>query len=384
MRRPFFRADQVGSLLRPPALAAARRQYQQGRIDLASLRALEDTAIADVVRRQEACGFAVVVDGEFRRENWWIDFVCRISGVEIRDGDAAQAFVAPTSNCGHDHDHGQDQGWNYVPRNVVTTGRISLAAPVTVPDYRHLQSVTRLTVKITLPSPTRLHFHGGRAAVSRQAYPDIEAFFADVVQVYRAEIAALETAGCRYIQIDDPLMTYFISDRMRAEVVAAGDDPQQRLERYVDLINDCISQRRPETAIGIHVCRGNSRSGWISEGGYQRIAETVLGGLKADHFLLEYDDERSGDFAPLDHVPAGVKVVLGLVTTKSGRLEPADDLIRRIREASRHVPLDDLAISPQCGFASTVEGNILSEDDQWRKLDRVVEVARSVWGGVQA
>lgn len=382
MRRPFFRADQVGSLLRPPALVAARQQYQQGRIDLATLRAHEDTAIADVVRRQQACGFEVIVDGEFRRENWWIDFVRRLSGVEIRDGDAAQAFVAPASNCGHDHD--QDQGWKYVPRNVVTTGRISLPDPVTVADFRHLQSVTRKTAKITLPSPTRLHFHGGRAAVSQQAYPDIEAFFADVVRVYRSEIAALEAAGCRYVQIDDPLMTYFISDRMRAEVVAAGDDPQQRLQRYVDLINDCISGRSAETAIGIHVCRGNSRSGWIAEGGYQRVAETVLGGLKVDHFLLEYDDERSGDFAPLNHVPAGVKVVLGLVTTKSGRLEPAADLIRRIHEASRHVPLDDLAISPQCGFASTVEGNLLTEDDQWRKLDRVVEVARSVWGGVQA
>ena len=262
----------------------------------------------------------------------------------------------------------------------MTTGRIAAPVPITAPDFSYLHSVTQRTAKVTLPSPTRLHFHGGRSAVSKDVYPDIEAFFADVVAVYRKEIAALEAAGCRYIQIDDPLMTYFISERMRAEVVAAGDDPQQRLQRYVDLTNACISERRADTAIGIHVCRGNSRSGWVAEGGYQRIAETVLGGLKVDHFLLEYDDERSGDFAPLACVPRGVKVVLGLVTTKFGRLEAVEDLMRRIDEAGRIVPLEDLAISPQCGFASTVEGNIISEQDQWRKLGRVVEVAQRVWG----
>ena len=383
MRKPFFRADQVGSLLRPSELIAAREQFQNGQSDQATLRQAEDVAIADVVKRQEACGFGVVVDGEYRRENWWIDFVQGLSGVEVQDGNPAQAFVA--SQTGHDdHDHDHDHGWKYVPKNVVTTGRLGVNAPITAPDFSYLQGVTGRTAKITLPSPTRLHFHGGRAAVSSTAYPDMEEFFADVVKVYRAEIAALEAAGCRYIQIDDPLMTYFISDRMRAEVVASGDDPQVRLQRYVDLTNACIADRRADTAIGIHVCRGNSRSGWISEGGYERIADTVLGGLKVDHFLLEYDDERSGDFAPLRHVPRGVKVVLGLVTTKFGRLENADDLVRRIDDAIRLVPLDDLGLSPQCGFASTVDGNIITHDDQWRKLERVVEVARRVWGDVQA
>lgn len=385
MRKPFFRADQVGSLLRPSELIAAREQFQNGQIDQATLRHAEDVAIADVVKRQEACGFGVVVDGEYRRENWWIDFVQGLSGVEVQDGNPAQAFVASqTGHDAHDHDHDHDHGWKYVPKNVVTTGRLGVNAPITAPDFNYLQGVTGRTAKITLPSPTRLHFHGGRAAVSSTAYPDMEEFFADVVKVYRAEIAALEAAGCRYIQIDDPLMTYFISDRMRAEVVVSGDDPQVRLQRYVDLTNACIADRRADTAIGIHVCRGNSRSGWISEGGYERIADTVLGGLKVDHFLLEYDDERSGDFAPLRHVPRGVKVVLGLVTTKFGRLENADDLVRRIDDASRLVPLDDLGLSPQCGFASTVDGNIITHDDQWRKLERVVEVARRVWGDVQA
>ncbi len=383
MSKPFYRADQVGSLLRPSELIAAREQFQHAQIDKAALRHAEDAAIAEVVKRQEACGFGVVVDGEYRRENWWIDFVQGLSGVEIQDGDPAQAFVAPNANQ-EDHDHDHDHGWKYVPKNVVTTGRLGANAPITAPDFSYLQGVTGRTAKITLPSPTRLHFHGGRAAVSSTAYPDIEEFFADVVKVYQAEIAALEAAGCRYIQIDDPLMTYFISDRMRAEVVASGDDPQARLQRYVDLTNACIAKRRPDTAIGIHVCRGNSRSGWISEGGYERIADTVLGGLQVDHFLLEYDDERSGDFAPLRHVPRGVKVVLGLVTTKFGRLENADDLVRRIDDASRLVPLEDLGLSPQCGFASTVDGNIITHDDQWRKLERVVEVACRVWGDVKA
>ena len=394
--KPFFRADQVGSLLRSPELIAARSQHQMGAISRAALRQVEDAAITDIVRRQEQCGFDVVVDGELRRENWWIDFVRGLSGVEIQDGSQAQAFVAPAADAaraaqdddrqrasghrqGHDHDHDHAAAWQYVPKNVVTSGRVSAKAPITAPDFTYLQSTTNRCAKVTLPSPTRLHFHGGRAAVSKAAYPDIEEFFADIVTVYRAEIAALEAAGCRYIQIDDPLMTYFISERMRAEVAAAGDDPDQRLQRYVDLTNDCIAARGPDTAIGIHVCRGNSKSGWIAEGGYERIAEAVLGGLKVDHFLLEYDDERSGDFAPLRHVPRGVKVVLGLVTTKFGKLEHSDDLLRRIDDASRLVPLEDLAISPQCGFASTVEGNIISMDDQWRKLERVVEVSKIAW-----
>ena len=380
MSKPFFRADQVGSLLRPAELIQARSDFDAKKINAQELHAAEDVAIANVVKRQEACGFQVVVDGEFRRENWWIDFVRGLSGVEIQEGQASQAFVAPKGNdCGHDHAH--DEGWKYVPKNVITTGKLGLSNSVSSSDFEYLQSQTSRIAKVTLPSPTRLHFHGGRDAVSSQAYPDIEDFFEDVVKIYRAEIAALESAGCRYIQIDDPLMTYFISDRMRAEVIASGDDPDVRMRRYVELTNACISERGPDTAIGIHVCRGNSRSGWIAEGGYQRIAQAVLGGIHVDHFLLEYDDERSGDFEPLKAVPQGVKVVLGLVTTKFGQLEKTEDLLRRINEASRYIPIENLAISPQCGFASTVDGNIITPDDQWRKLDRVVEVSRIVWGG---
>jgi 5-methyltetrahydropteroyltriglutamate--homocysteine methyltransferase len=384
----FFRADQVGSLLRPPELLQARADFESGRLPLAALRQAEDQAIAKTVKLQEECGFEVVVDGEFRRENWWIDFVRGLKGVEIQEGKVEQAFIAPqdqqgadagASSCGHDHGHDQDQGWKYVPKNVITTQPISLPQPITVNDYTYLQSVSAQTAKVTIPSPTRLHFHGGRASVSQVAYPDIEAFFDDVTQVYRQEIAALERAGCRYIQIDDPLMTYFISERMRQEVLQAGDDPEARLDQYIALTNACIAERSADTTIGIHVCRGNSKSGWIAEGGYERIAQKVFSDLHVDHFLLEYDDERSGDFEPLRFIPQDVRVVLGLVTTKFGRLEAKDDLKRRIDEASRWVDLERLAISPQCGFASTVEGNIITHDDQWRKLRLVCEVAKEVW-----
>jgi 5-methyltetrahydropteroyltriglutamate--homocysteine methyltransferase len=379
--KPFFRADQVGSLLRPQHLMEARAQFERGAISQESLRAIEDTAIAKIARQQEALGFQVVVDGEFRRENWWIDFARSLRGVDIHDGHS-KGFERTATDCGHDHgaDASEDHSWQYVPKNVFVKEPIALEGSLNARDFANLKAAVGVSAKITIPSPTRLHFHGGRAAVSSAAYPDIETFFADVVRVYQQEIADLEAAGCRYIQIDDPLLTYFISDRLRAEVTAAGENPDERLARYIQLTNDCIANRRSDTAIGIHVCRGNSRSGWISEGGYARIAEAVFGGLQCDHLLLEYDDERSGDFEPLRYIPKGQRVVLGLVTTKYGQLEQQDDLLRRIDAASRYVPIENLALSPQCGFASTVEGNIITEDDQWKKLALIVDTAKRVWG----
>ncbi len=367
-RKPFFRADQVGSLLRPGAVHEARCGFARGAIGAAALRAVEDAAIRTVVEHQERIGLPVVTDGEFRRENWYADFIGALRGVEIRAARANPAFK-------DDADHEV----TYVPKNVVTVAKLDHPEPVLVRDYAYLASVATRAAKITIPSPSRLHFHGGRSAVSTDAYPDIETFFADVVRVYRSEIAALEAAGCRYIQIDDPLFSYFISDRMRAEIVADGERPQARLLRYVQLINDCIAERRADTAIGIHICRGNARSAWLAEGGYERIAEPLFGGLRNDHFLLEYDDDRSGDFAPLRFIPPGKRVVLGLVTTKNGRLEDRATLVRRIEEATAYVPLDNLAISPQCGFASVVEGNIITDDDQWAKLQLIVDVSREVW-----
>ena len=368
--KPFFRADQVGSLLRPERLLRARAEYRKGTLDAAALRAVEDECIAEAVTLQEAIGLPAVTDGEFRRENWWLDFISRIGGVEIREGDAkTTAFVDKPE-------------WHYVPKNVITTRKLDHTEAICGKDFAYLRSVAKNLPKMTIPSPTRMHFHGGRRHVSPDAYPDIEQFFTDVARVYQEEIASLEALGCRYIQIDDPLLTYFISERLRQEVRDNGEEPEARLARYVRLVNDCVAKRRSDTAVGIHLCRGNSRSAWIAEGGYERIAEQAFGGLAVDHFLLEYDDERSGDFNPLSFVPRGKKVVLGLVTTKHGRLERADDLRRRIDAAAKFVPLEDLALSPQCGFASVVEGNIIGPDEQIKKLQLVVDTARSVWGRV--
>ena len=370
--KPFFRADQVGSLLRPIELLEAREMHRQHRLDAAGLRAAENAAIRDVVALQESLGLEAVTDGEFRRENWWIDFIERIPGVEIHEGDN-DGFT----NAG-------DVPWSYVPKDVRTVGRIVHEAPINVDDFATVRDATSRTAKITLPSPTRMHFHGGRRNVATDAYPDMEDFFADVAAFYRAEIAALEAAGCRYIQIDDPLLTYFLSDRLRASLERQGDDPDTLLDRYVDLFNDCVRDARDDTRIGVHLCRGNSRSSWISEGAYDRIADAVYPRLAADSFFLEYDDERSGGFAPLARIAPGKAVVLGLVTTKHGRLEDKDDLKRRVDEAAQYVPHEQLAISPQCGFASVVEGNVITLDDEKRKLALVVETATDIWGGVRA
>ncbi len=358
-----LRAETVGSLLRPDYLLSARDDFRNGRIVASALRAIEDKAIGDVVAMQEEIGFQALTDGEFRRENWWIDFVARIRGIEIAEGTAATAFDT-----------------SYIPKHVRTVARLRADDPIVAPDYRYLASLTHRIAKVTIPSPTRLHFHGGRAAVSRSVYPDIEEFFADVVRIYRNEIARLEAAGCRYIQVDDPLLTYFLSPKLRDEVVADGDDPDRRLAQYLRLLNLCMASRRAGTTIAIHLCRGNARSEWISEGTYEGIAELCFGMLDVDRYLLEFDDERSGSFAPLRFMPKDKTVVLGLITTKTPRLEDKGLVKQRLEQATRYVELDRLAISPQCGFASVVEGNKVSHADQRAKLDLVVQVAREIWG----
>jgi 5-methyltetrahydropteroyltriglutamate--homocysteine methyltransferase len=271
--RTNFRADTVGSLLRPPAVHAARADFQAGKINASALRDIEDAAIRDVVRMQEEVGLPVVTDGEFRRENW-LPTLLGMSGVAKAGLRICSAGRAP----------------KHVPKRVQTIGKVSAPQPIVLEDYRFLASLTPRAAKITIPSPTRLHFHGGRSAVSETGYPDIEEFFADVATIYRNEIAALEHAGCRYIQIDDPLMSYFLSPALRQEIVDEGDDPDRRLARYVRLVNDCIRGRGPETTIGIHICRGNARSSWIAQGAYDGIAEACFAGLDADRFLLEFDD----------------------------------------------------------------------------------------------
>jgi 5-methyltetrahydropteroyltriglutamate--homocysteine methyltransferase len=369
--RTNFRADTVGSLLRPPAVHAARADFQAGEIKASALRDIEDAAIRDVVRMQEAVGLPVVTDGEFRRENWYADFIGKLSGVVIAAG-AGEGFAQQAGQPKH------------VPKRVQTTGKVSASQPIVLEDYRFLASLTPRAAKITIPSPTRLHFHGGRSAVSEAAYPDIEEFFADVATIYRNEIAALEQAGCRYIQIDDPLMSYFLSPALRQEIVDEGDDPDHRLARYVRLVNDCIRGRGPETTIGIHICRGNARSSWIAQGAYDGIAEACFAGLDADRFLLEFDDARSGSFEPLRFMPKNKQVVLGLITTKRSQLESKAEVKRRIDEATRFVDADQIAISPQCGFASVVEGNLITPEDQLAKLRLVVEIADELWGALTA
>jgi len=365
--KPFFHADHVGSLLRPPELLAARGCFARSEIDRGALRAIEDDAIVAAVARQEEVGLPVVTDGEFRRENWWIDFIGRLRGVYIEEGRNPSFAIDPNRPI------------VYVPKNVVTLERLAWPGPLLREDFAFLAATAHVTPKVSLPSPSRIQFHGGRAVVSTAVYPAIERFFEDIVVAYRHEIAALEAAGCRYLQIDDPLFSYFIDETMRAEIVANGEQPEVRLARYVRLINDCIAEVGPETAVGVHICRGNARSAWLASGGYERIAEAVLGGLNVEHFLLEFDDERSGGFEPLRFVPRGRRVVLGLVTSKRGALEDRDALRRRVDEATRYVAFEDLALSPQCGFASTEEGNLVTADEQWAKLRLVVETAAGIW-----
>ncbi len=367
MPKPFFRADHVGSLLRPASLLAARERCARGELDAALLHAEEDRSIAEVVGEQERIGLPIVTDGEFRRENWWIDIVSALDGTTIGEDTGNPAFTSTAAVT-------------YVPKKVTTVGKIGRSEPLMAGEYRYLARVAHGAAKVTLPSPSRLSVHGGRGVVDAAVYPDLEAFYADVASVYQREIAALEAAGCRYIQIDDPVTSYFIDEKMRTQIAAQGDDPDVLLARFVQLVNACIAKRGPDTAVGVHVCRGNARSAWMAAGGYGRIADTVLGGMNVDHFLLEYDDERSGDFAPLAAIPRGKRVVLGLVTSKHGTLEDPSALKRRIEEAARYIPLADLALSPQCGFASTHEGNIITPADQWAKLKLVVDVARKVWG----
>lgn len=367
--KPFFRAEQVGSLLRPRRLLDAREKWKAGEITREALHEIEDEAITEAVRMQEEIGLDVIVDGEFRRENWWIDFIERIDGIKIAGGDDVSGFKdAP------DHKSG------YVPKNVLAVGKVGRSGCILCDDYRMLRNTTDRTPKVTVPSPSRIHYHGGRPAVSKDAYPDMDEFWADVAKVYQQEIADLEAAGCNYIQIDDPVIAYFVDESLHDNVRALGEEPADLVETYVRVINDCISKRKPDTYLGFHLCRGNAKSSWIGSGGYDSIAEPIFAHLDVDSFFLEYDDERSGDFDALRHVPKGKKVVLGLITTKFAPLESKDELKRRIDDASRFVPMEDLALSPQCGFASVVEGNKVTVDDERAKLGLVVEVARDVWG----
>jgi 5-methyltetrahydropteroyltriglutamate--homocysteine methyltransferase len=363
MSKPPFHADQVGSLLRPAELRKARAAARRGEIAPEGLREVEDRCIREVVARQEAVGLAGITDGEFRRDWWHIDFLKGFDGVEAVADPSTPAF------------HGADEA---VPVLTVT-GKIRRSRPVMVDAFAFLKSVTAGTPKLTIPAPSMLHLRGGRPAISRAAYPDLDEFWADAARAYREEIRDLAAAGCTYLQLDDVSFAYLCDENIRQGYRARGDDPERAPRVYADTINAALRERPPGLAVTIHTCRGNFKSTWMASGGYEPVAQVVFGGLAVDGYFLEYDTERAGGFEPLRFVPKGKKVVLGLVTTKSPQLESKDSLKRRIEEAAKHVPLEDLCLSPQCGFSSTHHGNKLTEGDQWRKLERIVEVAREVW-----
>ncbi|HKP66755.1 MAG TPA: 5-methyltetrahydropteroyltriglutamate--homocysteine S-methyltransferase [Casimicrobiaceae bacterium] len=368
---PPFRADHVGSFLRPPALLAARQEFRAGRLSRDELRDAEDAAIRDIVRLQEDTGLQGITDGEFRRTYFHIDFLEQLSGVETSGG-IAMRF------------HSTQGDVDFAPPIMRVSAPVRHVKPIQVRDFDFLESVTHRTPKVTIPSPTMLHFRGGRDAISRDAYPDLEAFYADVAAAYRSEIAALGEAGCRYVQLDDTNLAYLCDAKLREGARQRGDDPDLLPRRYAQLINAAIANRPPGMTICVHLCRGNFQSAWVAEGGYEPVAEVLFNELTVDGYFLEYDDARSGDFSPLRYVPRGKMVVLGLVTTKLGELELKDDLKRRIDTAAKILPLEQLCLSPQCGFSSTVHGNMIAREAQAAKLRLVVETAQDVWGDAEA
>jgi 5-methyltetrahydropteroyltriglutamate--homocysteine methyltransferase len=388
--RAPFRADHVGSLLRPKSLLDLREKAARGEVDAATLRAHENACIDAVVAMQEGLGLEGITDGEYRRESFHGDFIGRLEGVEFklfsppgsssagptagRDLDASTA-AAPETPVPKPREN--------APFAAVVSARIALPkGGIEVENFRYLESRTRRTAKQTIPSPTMTHFRGGRAAIDETAYPEMSEFFADLARVYREEVAGLAAAGCRYLQLDDTNLAYLCDENMRAGAAARGEDVERLPRDYAQLINESLRGRPEEMSVCVHLCRGNARSRWFAQGGYEPVADVVFNELEVDGFFLEYDDERSGDFAPLRFVPKGKTIVLGLVTSKRGELEDADAIARRIDEAARFIDIGQLCLSPQCGFASAVGGNLLTEDDEKRKLELVVSVASRVWGQI--
>lgn len=370
--KPPFRADHVGSLLRPQELLQARQRRYNGEISAAELRQIEDRCIRDVVRMQENIGLQGITDGEYRRTIWHADFLRQIEGVTVKEGVAATGGVTRKFQSGGSEIERS-------PTRFEISGRLRHNRGIETENFKYLAAVTERTPKLCIPSPTILHMRGGRGAIDPHAYPDIDEFFADLAQVYRQEIRALAESGCTYLQLDDPNLAYLCDETMRAGVRAIGEDPDRLPLTYARLINECIQDRPASMTVCLHICRGNFRSAWAAEGGYDPVAEVLFNEFKLDGFFLEYDSARAGSFAPLRFVPKNKPIVLGLVTTKTGELEKADDIKRRIDEASRYVPLEQLGLSPQCGFSSTVLGNNITVEAERAKLSLVVNVAREVW-----
>jgi 5-methyltetrahydropteroyltriglutamate--homocysteine methyltransferase len=367
--KPPFRADEVGSLLRPQKIKEARAKLEKGGISADDLRKIEDMEIEKVVHKQSSIGLKLATDGEFRRSWWHFDFLAKLTGCELYHPDTGIQFAGVETR----HD------------SIRVIGKLDF--PADHPMLAHFAflkkhcAVAHVTPKMTIPSPAVLHFRGGRKAISQEVYPDLEVFFEDLAKTYRKAVKAFYDAGCRYLQFDDTVWAYLCSQDELNKARARGDDPDHLQEIYARVINYAIAERPSDMVITTHVCRGNFRSTWISSGGYEPVAETMLAGTNYDGYFLEYDSDRAGGFEPLRFLPKGNKVVVvGVITSKVGELEKKDDIKRRLQEAAKFAPLEQLALSPQCGFASTEEGNILSEDEQWAKLRLAVEVANEVWG----
>jgi methionine synthase II (cobalamin-independent) len=363
--RPPFRADHVGSLLRTAPLKEARAQRERGEIDAAALKAVEDREIETTIAKQEAIGLKAVTDGEFRRAFWNYDFLGSLDGVEAYLGERKIKF----------------QGVNPKPMMLRVTGKLgTFSTHPMIEHFKFLKAHARVVPKMTIPSPSSLHFRYGRDAVPEAIYPDMTEFYRDLGHAYRKAVRAFADAGCRYLQLDEVNFTYLCDPKLRAQVANRGDDPEQLPSIYAGMINAAISDIPSDTTITMHLCRGNFQSTFVASGGYEPVAEILFNPINVHGYFMEYDSDRAGGFEPLRLVPKGKTVVLGLVTSKIGRLESKDEIKRRIEQAAKFIDLDQLCLSPQCGFASTEEGNILAEDEQWAKLAMIVEIADEVWG----
>ncbi|EPX1412411.1 cobalamin-independent methionine synthase II family protein [Cronobacter sakazakii] len=360
-----FRADIVGSFLRPDAIKQARQQFAAGEIDAAHLRKIEDDAIRHAVEQQCACGLHVVTDGEFRRAWWHLDFFGALQGVELVEVNQGIQF----------------NGIQTKAQSVRVTGKVAFGDHPMLEDFRFLKSVSgNAEPKMTIPSPSVLHFRGGAAAIDRNVYPDLKDYFDDLATTWRDAIRAFYDAGCRYLQLDDTVWAYLCSDEQRRQIRERGDDPDELARIYARVLNQALEGKPEDLTIGLHVCRGNFRSSWIAEGGYEPVAEVLFGTVNVDAFFLEYDNDRSGDFAPLRFIRRGKQqVVLGLITTKNGELENPELIKARLEEAAKYVDINQICLSPQCGFASTEEGNSITPAEQWEKVRLVTSVAGEVW-----
>jgi 5-methyltetrahydropteroyltriglutamate--homocysteine methyltransferase len=360
---PPFRADHVGSLLRPAELREARAKHERGEITTAQLTEIEDRAIEKLIAKEEAIGLRGVTDGEFRREFWHFDFLGGLDGVEQYMSTQGIKF----------------KGADTKPKSIRVTGKIDFSTHPMIGHFTFLKEHTRQSAKMTIPSPSVLHFRGGRKAVPESVYPGMDEFYRDLALAYKRAVRAFADAGCRYLQLDETNIAYLCDPEQRQMLIERGDDPDALPGIYSEMINTAISDIPPGMRITMHLCRGNFRSLWIAQGGYEPVAEVLFNKINVNGYFMEYDTERAGGFEPLRFVPKDKIVVLGLVTSKTGTLESKDELKRRLDAASKYLDLDQICLSPQCGFASTEEGNLLTEDEQWAKLERIVEVANEVW-----